>query len=123
MKKLDPSIDLFNLKYHLHLGYLTLSEEGMLKLYGKLGDIRETTKDQLFLATYVCTPYTVSLGIFRQRFFLVDTHKVSLRSGGVGEGVVITTRDTSNQLIEEMCAWLWKRLDKCIIRTNTELIW
>ena len=91
----------------------------MLELYGKLSDIRDTTKDQLFLAIYVCSPYTVSLGIFRQKFFLLDAHKVSSRSGGVGEGVVITTKHTSNQLIEEICAWLWKRLDKCIIRTNT----
>ena len=111
MKKQDPSLDLFDLKSHLHSGYLALSEEGMLELYGKLSDIRETTKDQLFLATYVCPPYTVSLGIFRQKFFLLDTHKLSSRSGGVGEGVVITTKDTSNQSIEEMCAWLWKRLD------------
>ena len=82
-----------------------------MELYGKLSDIRETTKDKLFLATYVCPPYTVSLGIFRKKVFLLDTHKVSSRSGGVGEGVVITTKDTSNQSIEEMCAWLWKRLD------------
>ena len=68
MKKQDPSVDLFDLKYHLHSGYLPLSEEGMLELYGKLSDIRQTTKDKLFLATYVCPPYTVSLGIFRQNF-------------------------------------------------------
>ena len=111
MKKQDPSVDLFDLKYHLHSGYLALSEEGMLEGYGKLGDIRETTKDQLFLATYVFPPYTVSLGIFRQKVFLLDTHKISSRSGGVGEGVVITTKDISNQAVEEMCAWFWKRLD------------
>ena len=106
MKKQDPSLDLFDLKSHLHSGYLALSEEGMLELYGKLSDIRETTKDQLFLATYVCPPYTVSLDIFRQKFFLLDTQKVFSRNGGVGVGVVITTKDKSNQSIEEMCAWL-----------------
>ena len=96
MKKQDPSLDLFDLKYHLHSGYLALSEECMSELYGKLSEIRETTKDQLFLATYVCPPYTVSLCIFRQKVFLLDTHKVSSRSGDVGEGVVITTKDTRN---------------------------
>ena len=85
--------------FDLNSGYLALSEEDVLELYGKLSDIRETTKDQLFLATYVCPPYTVSLGVFRQKFFLLDTHKDSSRSGGVGEGVVITTKDTSNQAI------------------------
>ena len=81
-------------------------------------------KDQLFLATYVCPRYTVSLGIFTQNYFLLNTHKVSSRSGGVGEGVVITTKDTSNQSIEEMCSWLWKRLDNVKSeQTLTELIW
>ena len=93
MKKQDPSLDLFDLKYHLHSGYLALSEEDMLELYGKLNDTRETTKDQLFLATYVFPPYTISLDIFRQKFFLLDTYKISSRSGGVGQGVVITTKD------------------------------
>ena len=101
MKKQNPSLDLFDLKYHLHPGSLVLSEEGMLELYGKLSDIRETIKDQLFLATYVCPPYTVSLGIFRQKFFLLDTHKVSSRSDGADEGAVITTKDTSNQSINQ----------------------
>ena len=64
MKKQDDSLDLFDLKY-LHSGYLALSEQGMLELYGKLSDRRETTKDHLFLVTYVCQPYTASLGIFR----------------------------------------------------------
>ena len=132
MKKQDPSLDLFGLKYHLHSRYLVLqsrylalqsrylalSEEVMLELYGKLSDIRETTKDQLFLATYVCPPYTVSLGIFRQKFFLLDTQKVSSRSGGVFEGVVITNKDRSNQSVEEMCAWLWKRLDNVNVRAQ-----
>ena len=45
MKKQDPSLNLFDLKYHLHSSYLVLREEGMLELYGKLSDIRETTKD------------------------------------------------------------------------------
>ena len=124
MKKQDPSLDLFDLKYHLHLGYLALLEEGMLELHGKLSDIRQTTKDQLFFATYFCPPYTVSLGIFRQKVFLLDTHKVSSRSGDVGEGVLIVTKDTSNQSIEEMCSWLWKRLDNVKSeQTLTELIW
>ena len=124
MKKQDPSLDLFDLKYHLHSGYLALPEEDMLELYGKLSDIKETTKDQLFLATYVCLLYTVSLGIFRQKLFLLHTHKVSSRSGGVGEGVVITTKDTSNQSIKEKCAWLWKGLDNVKSeQTLTELIW
>ena len=101
MKKQNPSIDLFDLKYHLHRGYLALSEEGMLELYGKLSDIRETIKDQLFLATYVCPPYTVSLNIFRQMVFLLDTHKVSSRSVGAGEGAVTTTKDASNQSINQ----------------------
>ena len=56
MKKQDSSLDLFDLKSHLHSGYLALSEEGMLELFGKSSDIREMTKDQLFLATYVCPP-------------------------------------------------------------------
>ena len=68
-------------------------------------------KDQLFLATYVCPHYTFSLGILRQKVFLLDTHKVSLRSGAVGEEVVTTTKDTNNRTVDEMCAWL------------TELIW
>ena len=99
MKKQDSSLDLFDSKYHLHSGYLALSEEGMLELSGKLSDIREMTKDQLLPATYVCPPYTVSLGIFRQKFFLLDPHKVSSRNGGVGEGVVITTKQSINQSI------------------------
>ena len=68
MKKQDHSLDLFDLKYHLHPGYLALSEEDILELYEKLSNIRETTKDQPFFATYVCSPCTFPLGIFRQRF-------------------------------------------------------
>ena len=102
IKKQDPSLDLFDLKYHLHSGYFALSEEGMLELYGKLSDIRKTTKYQVPLGYCIWPPYTVSLGIFRQTFFLLDTHKVSSGSGGVGERVVKTTKDTSNQSIEEM---------------------
>ena len=101
---------MFDLKYHLHSGYLALSEKGMLELYGKLSDIREATKDQLFLATYACPPHTVSLAIFRQKFFLLDAHKVSSRSGGVGEGVVIATKDTRNQSIEEIVPGFGKDL-------------
>ena len=97
MKKQDYSLDLLGLKPHLHSRYLALSEEGMLKLYGKLSDIRETTKDQLFLATYVFPPYTVSLGRFSQKCFLLDTHKASSRSGGVAEGVVITTKSINRR--------------------------
>ena len=66
------------------------------------------TKDRLFLATYVCSLYTFSLVMFRQKFFLLDSHDVSLISGGIGEVVVIITKDTSNQSIKEMCTWLWK---------------
>ena len=123
MKKQDRSLDLFDLKYHLYSEHRVLSEEGMLELYGKLRDIRETTKDQLFLATYVFPPYTVSFDLSRQMFWLLDTHKVSSRSDDVGEGLVIATKETSNQSIEEMCAWLWKRLHHVKSeQTLTELI-
>ena len=47
IKKQDPSLDLFDLKYHLHSGYFALSEEGMLEPYGKLSYIRKTTKYQV----------------------------------------------------------------------------
>ena len=57
MKKQDLSLDLFDLKYQLYSEHPVLSEEVMLELYGKLSDIRETTKDQLFLATCFPTLY------------------------------------------------------------------
>ena len=94
---------------------------------GTLRKIKRYKRDDKRTAvpcTYVCPPYAVSLGILRQKFYLPDSHKVSSRKGGVGEGVVTTTKDTSNQAIEERCAWLWKRLDNVKSeQTLTELIW
>ena len=81
-------------------------QENFFSCYILLTDQISLTGCLYFLRFWAIYPLQLFIQV---KTFFLDTHKVSLRSDGVCERVVIAIKDTSNQSIKGMCAWFLEK--------------
>ena len=59
-----------------------------------------------FLSVYVCQPYSILIGCYGGKLFVIDTHPV-LKIRNTHTSVLIVAEKSN---YKKYCQWIWKRL-------------
>ena len=60
-----------------------------------------------FISIYVCEPYTLTVCNFDGKMYILDTHPIGKKIGGVGTAAVVVCENTQPN---RLCDWLKLRL-------------
>lgn len=83
------------------------SEAGSRELITALNNVPHNT---IQLGIYTCPPYTFTVGLHNESYFIADTHPVGKDVGGNGNGICVATYDRSPRSCRLICQWILKRL-------------
>ena len=100
MKEYDGALEnRFSFSYDISSFYSVFLQKGMSDL------MKHLSNRDIFLAIYVCEPYSFLVGYCKESYFLLDVHPVSEAFRCARTGVVVTS-DNVNSLY----SWLLRRL-------------
>ena len=83
------------------------SEAGIRELITALNNVPHNTIQH---GIYTCPPYTFTVALHNESYFIVDTYSVGKDVGGDGNGICVATYDRSPRSCCLICQWILKRL-------------
>ena len=99
-------------------GNAALSESGREELINAiLSKSKSSTSSH---RVYTCTPVTFLIACYDGRVFLLDTHPIGQELGGDGNGILIQTKDLTNDSCVSLVEWIIKRLVLSGVSTSNQ---
>ena len=86
-------------------------------LISKLIDLAEKSDD--FLSIFTCEPYSIVIGQFQKKLFILDTHAVPIECGGNGNAGMRVYDSNTSLYCRCVSEWLWNRLAASGVKDDT----
>ena len=99
-------------------GNAALSESGREELINAI--LSKSKSSTSSYGVYTCTPVTFLIACHDGRVFLLDTHPISQELGGDGNGILIQTKDLTNDSCMSLVEWIIKRLVLSGVSTSNQ---